>query len=50
MAAQDQHYTKGSMDISEHTRNWSGFVGFIKYSLVFIGLIMVYLPVFRTHG
>jgi hypothetical protein len=40
----------GTMDISEHLRTWKLFVNGIKYSLAGIGLIMLFLLIFRTHG
>lgn len=50
MATKDDHYTPGSMDISQHQRAYSGFLTFVKYSLGFILLVMVFLAIFRTHG
>ncbi|MES2254101.1 MAG: aa3-type cytochrome c oxidase subunit IV [Pseudomonadota bacterium] len=46
----DDHFTPGSMDISQHQRAWAGFVTFVKYSTGFCLLIMAFLAVFRTHG
>jgi hypothetical protein len=46
----DSHYQKGTMDISQHVKGWAGFVTFVKLSMVGIGLIMVFLAIFRTHG
>ncbi|MDE1937645.1 MAG: aa3-type cytochrome c oxidase subunit IV [Alphaproteobacteria bacterium] len=40
----------GTMDISEHQRTWKLFISGIKYSLSGIGLIMLFLLIFRTHG
>ena len=40
----------GSMDLSDHMRTWKGFVAFVKYSLIGIALIMIFLAMFRTHG
>ena len=40
----------GKMDIGEHLRTWKLFTGLIKWSLIGIGLVMVWLAVFRTHG
>lgn len=50
MATKDDHYTPGSMDISQHQRAYSGFLTFVKYSLGFILLVMAFLAIFRTHG
>ena len=50
MATHDDHYTPGSMDIGQHQRAYAGFLTFVKYSMVFILLIMVFLAIFRTHG
>jgi hypothetical protein len=48
----DSHgdYTPGSMDISAHVKAWAGFTSFVKWSMISIGLIMVFLALFRTHG
>ncbi|MGC9952959.1 MAG: aa3-type cytochrome c oxidase subunit IV [Rhizomicrobium sp.] len=40
----------GTTDISEHLRTWKHFTWLIKWSLIGIGLIMVLLAIFRTHG
>jgi hypothetical protein len=40
----------GSMDISQHIKAWAGFTSFVKWSLIGIGLIMIFLALFRTHG
>jgi hypothetical protein len=40
----------GSMDISEHVKAWAGFTSFVKWSIAGIGLIMIFLAIFRTHG
>jgi hypothetical protein len=50
MTTHDDPYTPGSMDISQHLRAYAGFVTFVKYSLGFILLIMVFLAIFRTHS
>jgi hypothetical protein len=50
MADHDDHYTPGSMDISQHQRSYAGFLTFAKWSTVFILLIMAFLAAFRTHG
>jgi hypothetical protein len=46
----EEHYTHGAMDMSQHQRAYAGFVSFVKYSLGFILLVMVFLAIFRTHG
>ena len=47
----DSHgdYTPGSMDISQHVKAWHGFTRFVKWSMGFILLIMLFLAFFRTH-
>ena len=50
MATHEEHYVPGSMDISQHQRAYSGFLSFVKYSMGFILLVMIFLAVFRTHG
>ena len=47
----DSHgdYQPGSMDMSEHTKAWAGFTAFVKWSIIGIVLIMVFLAIFRTH-
>ena len=46
----EDHYVPGSMDISAHQRGYAGFLTFVKYSMIFIGLVMAFLYFFRTHG
>lgn len=46
----DSHYQKGTMDMSAHIKGWQGFTTFVKYSMAGIGLIMIILAIFRTHG
>jgi hypothetical protein len=46
----EEHYIHGAMDMSQHQRAYAGFVSFVKYSLGFILLVMVFLAIFRTHG
>jgi len=43
-------YEPGHMDISQHTKTWSGFVRFTTWSLVLIGVLMFALMLFRTNG
>lgn len=50
MANKEEHYVHGSMDISQHQRGYAGFLTFVKYSMGFILLVMIFLAVFRTHG
>ncbi len=47
----DDHsdFQPGSMDMSQHIKAYQGFTGFTKWSLIGIGLIMVFLALFRTH-
>ena len=49
-SSKEEHYVPGSMDISAHQRGYAGFLTFVKYSLVFILLVMAFLAYFRTHG
>ena len=49
MAGDDGHKS-GSMDISQHRKNWSGFVKLVEWSLGGIAVLMVFLLIFRTHG
>jgi hypothetical protein len=44
------HDGGGSMDITQHQKTWAGFVWLVKWSLIGILLIMVFLAIFRTHG
>lgn len=46
----DSEQTAGSMDINQHIKTWAGFTSFVKWSMIGIGLIMVFLALFRTHG
>ncbi len=39
----------GTMDLKEHLRTWHGFLAFVKWMMISIGLIMVFLAVFRTN-
>jgi hypothetical protein len=50
MASKDDHYIHGSMDMSQHQRSYAGFLSFVKYSMGFILLVMIFLAIFRTHG
>jgi len=46
----DSDYQHGSMDMSAHWKAWAGFTTFVKWSIVGILAIMVFLAIFRTHG
>lgn len=51
MAAHGNSHDKhGSMDISQHLKAWAGFTSFVKWSIIGIGLVMIFLAFFRTHG
>jgi hypothetical protein len=39
----------GSMDISAHKKTWAGFTSLVKWSMIGIILVMVFLALFRTH-
>jgi len=36
-------------DVADHMRIWKGFVRLIKWSLIFVLLIMGFLAIFRVH-
>ena len=42
-------YQSGTMDIIAQQKAWSGFTKFVKWSMGFIILVMVFLALFRTH-
>jgi len=48
--AADHGQQGGSMDISEHRKNWNGFIKLVEWSLGGIAVLMVFLLIFRTHG
>ncbi|MEI9930097.1 MAG: aa3-type cytochrome c oxidase subunit IV [Rhizomicrobium sp.] len=48
--AADHDYEPGHMDISQHKKTWAGFVKFTELSIVFIGIAMFLLMLFRTHN
>jgi len=50
MADSHGDYQPGTMDISQHVKAWTGFTAFVKWSMIGIGLVMVFLAFFRTHG
>ncbi|HEY1614929.1 MAG TPA: aa3-type cytochrome c oxidase subunit IV [Rhizomicrobium sp.] len=51
MASQTEHKSdSGTMDMREHVRTWNGFVSFMKWQIIGIGIILVFLAIFRTHG
>lgn len=39
-----------SNDIAEHVRTWNGFMRFVYWSVGFVGAVLVFLAIFRTHG
>jgi hypothetical protein len=43
-------YQRGSMNIKEHVQSWAGFTSFVKWSIIGILIVMVFLAIFRTHG
>ena len=49
-ATGNQGHNESSADFHDHVRTWKGFVSFIKYSMVGIGIIMILLAAFRTHN
>jgi len=46
----DHGYEPGGMDITQHKKTWAGFVKFINWSLAGIGVLMLFMLIFRTHG
>lgn len=46
----DHGYEPGHMDITQHKKTWAGFVKFINISLASIGVLMLLMLIFRTHG
>lgn len=50
MATTEEHYTPGSMDISDHQRSYAGFLTFLKYALSGIATVLILLAIFRTNG
>ena len=45
----DQHSGRGSMDLREHMRTWSGFVTGVKWSIYLTVAILILLAIFRTN-
>jgi hypothetical protein len=43
-------YQRGAMDISQHTKSWANFIVFVKWSMLAVLAIVLYLAFFRTHG
>jgi hypothetical protein len=39
----------GTMDLKEHLRTWHGFLAFVKWQVIGILLIMIFLAIFRTN-
>jgi len=50
MAGPDEHNAGGTMDMNEHLRTWKQFVGFVRWSIGGIFLVMLLLFIFRTHN
>jgi hypothetical protein len=50
MAEHQSDYVHGSMDMSQHKRGYAGFLAGVKWTLILILGIMVFLAVFRTHN
>lgn len=48
--AGEHGYEPGHMDISQNKKAWVGFVKFVEWSLIGIGVLMVLMLVFRTNG
>lgn len=48
--AGDHGYEPGAMDIREHKKTWGLFTKLVTWSLILIGLLMLFLMIFRTHG
>ncbi len=51
MASQTEHGSDtGTMDMREHVRTWNGFLSFIKWQIIGIVILLIFLAIFRTHG
>ena len=50
MAHDDSHYVHGQMDMSAHKRGYAAFLTGVKWTLLLILGIMVFLAIFRTHN
>jgi hypothetical protein len=48
MMADDQKHKRGRMDISEHERTFNGFVTFVKWTVIVIIAVLVFLALFRA--
>jgi hypothetical protein len=48
--AGDHGYEPGAMDISQHRKTWALFTKITAWSLGSIGVLMLLLLIFRTHG
>ncbi|HTT82707.1 MAG TPA: aa3-type cytochrome c oxidase subunit IV [Rhizomicrobium sp.] len=40
----------GTTDMTEHLKTWHGFLAFMKWQVVAIVILLVFLAIFRTHG
>jgi hypothetical protein len=50
MAEHESHYVHGSMDMSQHKRGYAGFLTGVKWTLILVLGIVVFMAVFRTHN
>jgi hypothetical protein len=50
MAHDDSHYQPGSMDISQHNRAYAGFLTGVKWTMILVLGIVVFMAIFRTHN
>ena len=50
MADDHSHFVHGSMDISAHKRGYEGFLTGVKWTVLLVLGIMIFLAFFRTHN
>ena len=51
MQSEHQHAAdSGNTDMAEHLRTWNGFLAFMKWQVIAIVLLLIFLAIFRTHG
>ena len=40
----------GNTDMAEHLKTWHRFLGFMKWQVIAVVALLVFLAIFRTHG
>lgn len=50
MAEEHDEEPHATADMGEHLRTWRLFVSMLKWNLVALGVLMLALLAFRTHG